>query len=122
MAAPLVPYVLFGQSNLDPYDGEGRAYAIRALLANPALQDTQPRGTAQRQDAGQSGDAAMDTALYPKLGGLRVEQVLPSADLRVAVSYTHLDVYKRQALVCGAVFRQHTHHLSTEAVAGFGGS
>lgn len=86
MAAPVAPFVLLGQSNLDPFDGEGRADAIRALLANPALQDTQPRGTAQRQDAGQSGDAAMDTALYPKLGGLRVEQVLPSADLGVEAS------------------------------------
>lgn len=86
MAPPQVPFVLLGQSNLDPFDGEGRAEAIRALLAHPALQDTAPRGTAQRRDEGQSGDAALDTAFYPKLGGLRVEQVLPSADLHVVGS------------------------------------
>ena len=86
MAAPQVPFVLLGQSNLDPFDGEGRADAIRTLLAHPALQDTAPRGTGQRRDEGQSGDAALDTAFYPKLGGLRVEQVLPSADLHVVGS------------------------------------
>lgn len=81
--APQAPFVLLGQSNLDPADGEGRADALRALLTHPALQDPAPRGTALRRDPGQRGDAALDTALYPRLGGLRVEQILPSADLRV---------------------------------------
>lgn len=86
MEAPETPFVLLGQSNLDPYDGEGRTDAIRSLLSNPALQDTSPRGGIQRQDPGQDGDPGMDTALYPKIGGLRVEQVLPSADLHVVAS------------------------------------
>jgi hypothetical protein len=86
IAAPQTPFVLLGQSNLDPFDGEGRAEAIRTLLANPAVQDTAPRGNTQRNDDGQRGDPGLDTAYYPKLGGLRVEQVLPSADLRVVAS------------------------------------
>jgi len=78
-------FVLLGQSNLDPLDGEGRPAALRALLGHPRLQDTAPRGTSGRQDPGQRGDAALDTALYD-FGGLRVEVVLPSAGLQVQAS------------------------------------
>ena len=85
-AAPAAPFVLLGQPNLDPFDGEGRPQALRAVLTHPALQDPAPRGTADRVDIGQSGDPAMDTALYAAIGGLRVELVLPSADLGVAGS------------------------------------
>lgn len=85
-AAPQPPLVVIGQSNLDPADGEGRPQALRALLALPLLQDPRPRGTARRSDPGQSGDPALDTALYPQTGGLRVEVVLPSSDLAVAAS------------------------------------
>ena len=80
---PKPPFVLLGQPNLDPADGEGRHDAIRAVLKNEALQDPTPRGTHSRFDAGQKGDATLDTALYATIGGLRVEQVLPSADLSV---------------------------------------
>lgn len=83
LVPPKPPFVLLGQPNLDPVDGEGRHAAIRALLASPALQDPAPRGSHRRTDTGQDGDSALDTALYPGIGGLRVEQVLPSADLTV---------------------------------------
>ena len=79
--APEAPFVILGQPNLDPFDGQGRQDAIRALLAHPALQDPAPKGSHARQDPGQQGNPAMDTALYDKLGGLRVEVILPSADL-----------------------------------------
>ena len=81
---PKSPFVLLGQPNLDPVDGEGRQTAIRALLSNPALQDPAPRGLVIRQDAGQNGEVGLDTALYADIGGLRVEQVLPSADLKIS--------------------------------------
>ncbi len=80
---PKQPFVLIGQPNLDPEDGSGRAGAMRDLLRHPALQDPKPRGTAIREDPGQSGDPGLDTALYPKIGGLRVEVILPSVDLKV---------------------------------------
>ena len=83
---PKPPFVLLGQPNLDPVDGEGRQTAMRALLSNPALQDPAPRGTIARRDPGQKGDAGLDTALYPAIGGLRVEQVLPSADLTITAA------------------------------------
>ena len=92
--APVVPFVLLGDANLDPVDGDGRAGALSALLADPRLQDVRPesdgaRAAAARQDgvnAGQAGDAATDTADWPDdhgPGNLRVDYVLPSAGLTV---------------------------------------
>ena len=83
---PEPPFVILGQSNLDPADGAGRKAAITALLQHKAVQDPRPRGLSARHDQGQSGDPALDTALYPKIGGLRVEIILPSQDLHVAGS------------------------------------
>jgi len=83
---PEPPFVILGQSNLDPADGAGRKAAITALLQHKAVQDPRPRGLSARHDPGQSGDPALDTALYPKIGGLRVEIILPSQDLHVAGS------------------------------------
>jgi hypothetical protein len=82
-APPKPPFVVIGQPNLDPFDGSGRRQAIHDLLHHPALQDPEPRGTSTRQDPKKNGDTAMDTALYPKIGGLRVEVILPSIDLNV---------------------------------------
>lgn len=82
MAAPERPFIILGDANLDPTDGDGRNRAIRALLTDPRLQDPAPRGSHSRTDLNQKGDPALDTALYD-FGGLRVDFVLPSSDLRV---------------------------------------
>jgi hypothetical protein len=84
--APEPPFVLLGQSNLDPADGDGRHAAIRAMLAHPAVQDPAPQGPHGRTEANHKGDPTFDTALYAGVGGLRVDIVLPSADLNVAAS------------------------------------
>ena len=86
-AAPERPFVILGQSNLDPVDGDGLHEGMAALLGAPVVQDLRPRGTAARQDPGQAGDAALDTAFYGKgVGGLRVDVLLPSAGLQVRAS------------------------------------
>ena len=86
-AAPGGPFVILGQSNLDPVDGDGLHQGMAALLGSGAVQDTGPRGTVVRQDAGHSGDPGLDTAFYAKgVGGLRVDVLLPSAGLRVVAS------------------------------------
>lgn len=82
---PAGDFVLLGQSNLDPVDGEGLRGAMSALLDHPQVQDPAPRGVHGRVEAGQSGDPGLDTALYD-FGGLRVEVVLPSVGLRVRES------------------------------------
>lgn len=85
-APPVPPFVILGQTNLDPVDGAGRPEAIRALQAHPAVQDPEPKGAHGRSEAGQRGDPALDTALFDGPGGLRVDMVLPSAGLKVVAS------------------------------------
>ena len=91
------PLVLLGDANLDPYDGDGRAEALTALLEHPQLQDPQPRsagGAAAPQigaNADHRGAPALDTADWADVasdgrnapGNLRVDYVLPSRDLRI---------------------------------------
>lgn len=79
---PEGPLVLMGTANLDLADGDGNPAALAALTSGP-LRDTSPRGTAARSDPGQRGDPALDTALYNRVGGLRVDYLLPSPDLKV---------------------------------------
>lgn len=84
------PFVVMGNANLDPMDGEGRREAIAALLAR--VQDPGPRSegaAAAAQDganAVQRGDPGLDTGDWPEAdgpGNLRVDYVLPSKALRV---------------------------------------
>ncbi len=78
--APEPPFVLLGDANLDPEAGEGLRSAITALLGHPSLQD--PRPTSR-------GAAAVgkptDTVDWdePTPGNMRVDYVLPSADIRI---------------------------------------
>jgi hypothetical protein len=83
MSPPVAPFVLLGDGNLDPADGDGLRTGIGALLAHPALQDPAPRGSHGRDEPGHAGDAAHDTVLYADIGGLRLDYVLPSAALAV---------------------------------------
>ena len=86
-APPNGPFVLAGDANLDPADGDGQPAALNALLTHPMLQDPAPRGTSARVDTDQAGDAATDTALFdPPLGGLRLDYLLPSAGLTVTAA------------------------------------
>lgn len=86
---PKGAFVLAGNANLDPVDGDGRKEAMAGLLGDPRLQDPAPRraGIAV-QGEGQQGDPAHDTAAWdaPVPGHLRVSYVLPSADLEVVAS------------------------------------
>lgn len=94
-----VPFVLLGDLNCDPVDGDARREALLALLAHPRVQDPQPRSAggkeeAQRQfgkNAQHVGDPRLDTGDFPDPvpagpGNLRVDYVLPARELRVAGS------------------------------------
>ncbi|MDF1726136.1 MAG: endonuclease/exonuclease/phosphatase family protein [Sulfitobacter sp.] len=65
---PSAPFVLLGDANLDPTRGEGLHAAITALLSNPRLQDPQE---------------GVDTVVWEQTGPMRVDYILPSADLLV---------------------------------------
>lgn len=93
---PIEGFVLLGDANLDPLDGDGRPGALRSLLDDPRLQDPAPRsagGILAAQEQGGAnvthfGDPALDTADWDDdaPGNLRVDYVLPSADWRVVGS------------------------------------
>jgi endonuclease/exonuclease/phosphatase family metal-dependent hydrolase len=89
-------FVIAGDLNNDPVDGDGRHEAIGALLAHPRVAPgPAPRSTGAAQaarDAGGAneahrGDPAEDTGDFgPRVGNLRLDYVLPSAGLRVVDS------------------------------------
>lgn len=88
--SPDKAFVLIGDTNLDPFDGEGHNDAMSALLSDPRFQDLRPAsaGAIAEADAGHLGDPATDTADWPaeSAGNLRISYVLPSTDLRVTGS------------------------------------
>ena len=81
------PFVLAGNANLDPVDGDGLTQAMAQMLAHPRLIDPLPRsaGGVVAADPGQAGDPSLDTADWPddRPGNLRVSYVLPSAEWQV---------------------------------------
>lgn len=91
-AAPAGGFVIAGDANLDPVDGQGIKRAITGLLGDKRLQDPRPesRGARAAADKGQRGNAALDTVDWPGAedenggpGNLRVDYVLPSTGLKV---------------------------------------
>lgn len=86
--APTDRFVVIGDSNMDPLDSEGRPEAMRALLDDPRLSDPLPKGAGQStgsSDPNQRGDPSLDTVRWPPPGpgNLRVDYILPSADLTI---------------------------------------
>jgi endonuclease/exonuclease/phosphatase family metal-dependent hydrolase len=92
-------FVVLGDLNCDPFDGDARREAMLALLAHPRVQDpkpTSPGGKEQSDkqwgaNASHQGDAALDTGDFPDVpgsgpGNLRLDYVLPSRDLTVVRS------------------------------------
>jgi endonuclease/exonuclease/phosphatase family metal-dependent hydrolase len=90
-------FVILGDLNSDPNDGDSRHAAISELLANPRLQGTaaptsaggaeQSRLTGGRNTQ-HKGDPAQDTADFDDklVGNLRIDYVLPSLDLPIVAS------------------------------------
>lgn len=89
-------FVVLGDLNCDPVDGDARREAMLALLSHERVTDPQPRslGGAEQKlkqfgaNMQQEGDAALDTGDFDDKpgsgpGNLRVDYVLPSSGLRV---------------------------------------
>ncbi|MGF1552258.1 MAG: endonuclease/exonuclease/phosphatase family protein [Paracoccaceae bacterium] len=92
--APGEPFVVAGDLNADPADGEARREGLSALLDHPRITDPRPasRGAiaaAEAQggaNAGHATPAERDTADFrddPAPGNLRVDYLLPSTGFRV---------------------------------------
>jgi hypothetical protein len=92
---PGARFVIMGDQNADPLDGDSVAGAAQQLLDNPrvntSLTPTSPGGPEQAALQGGAnlthrGDPAFDTADFvdvPGPGNLRVDYVLPSRNLRM---------------------------------------
>jgi len=88
-------FVVMGDQNADPFDGDSVAGAAQQLLENPRVNTsrtpTSPGGPEQAVLQGGAnlthrGDPAFDTADFvdvPGPGNLRVDYVLPSKNLRI---------------------------------------
>lgn len=81
-------FVILGDLNNDPVDGDGRHDAIRALLAHPrVLQAPAPRSAGAAEaarlsggaNAAHRGDPAEDTGDFgPRVGNLRLDYAIPA--------------------------------------------
>lgn len=92
--APGARFVIMGDQNADPNDGDSYNFAIRPLLANPLINTTvTPTSEGGPQQAelqggantGHTSDPTFDTADFADTtpGNLRADYVLPSAALRI---------------------------------------
>lgn len=89
-------FVIAGDLNADPHDGESHPGAIQQLLDHPRIQgDVEPASEGGVESAhrlggsnlGHRGDPAHDTAVFgDPPGNLRVDYVLPSTGMRVVDS------------------------------------
>ncbi|MEH1861365.1 MAG: phytase [Nostoc sp.] len=90
-------FVIVGDQNADPLDGDSFDNAIRQLLQNPNINtNVIPTSLGARQqadlqggaNASQNGNPSFDTADFADNtpGNLRTDYVLPSADLKIANS------------------------------------
>ena len=97
ISPPASSFVILGDANLDPLDGDGRSVAIRGLLTHPKVQDTAPtsQGAIEASahqggvNARHKGNPALDTVDWKDTtgpGNMRVDYVLPSRDLEITAS------------------------------------
>ncbi|AHM03621.1 3-phytase precursor [Roseibacterium elongatum DSM 19469] len=96
-------FALAGTFNVDPDRGEGRRDAIRALLDHPALQDPRP----QRPDGG------LRTVDWPEPtpGDLRVDYILPAAEITVLHGEVLWPVAGQEGLTIAVVEAASDHRL-----------
>jgi len=75
---PEGPFVIIGNANLDPLNGDGRSKVMAGFLSDPRLQDPGPL----------HGRVTVDWP-EPTPGDLRVSYVLPSAELAINGANVH---------------------------------
>ncbi|SMX46583.1 endonuclease/exonuclease/phosphatase family protein [Actibacterium lipolyticum] len=89
--APDGPFVVLGDANLDPFDGDGLGTAMQEFMADPRLRALYPESDGGRlapqsgANAGHNGDPAQDTVAWADNGpgNMRVDYALPSVELTV---------------------------------------
>lgn len=85
--SPPDDFVIIGNANLDPVDGDGIRTAMQSFLSDPRITDPQPSSTGGEiaQSPGHLGNPALDTADWAEEGpgNLRVSYVLPASTWRI---------------------------------------
>lgn len=80
-------FFVVGDQNSDPYDGDSIRESIGALLSKYNVVDSRPRsegGTeSEHNPPGSAGNPAFDTFFSPDVGNLRLDYIIPSANLDV---------------------------------------
>jgi endonuclease/exonuclease/phosphatase family metal-dependent hydrolase len=86
-------FVIAGDLNADPQDGDSRDRPTVRLLEHPRIQDPQPKSAGGTEQAGKQGqmnakhkgDPALDTGDFGdrNVGNLRIDYVLPCKELQV---------------------------------------
>lgn len=90
-------FVILGDLNIDPLDGDGRSHVMQQLLGHSRVQSTVTpvsQGAVQaakqqgQKNSAHRGDPSTDTADFndQAVGNLRVDYVLPSRGLKVIAS------------------------------------
>ncbi|QED27657.1 endonuclease/exonuclease/phosphatase family protein [Microvenator marinus] len=89
-------FVILGDLNSDPKDGDSERGALLGLLEHPKVQDPEPKSdgaVAKAEEDGRAndsheGDPALDTADFSdnQVGNLRVDYVLPSTHFEIIES------------------------------------
>jgi hypothetical protein len=119
------PFVVLGDLNCDPHDGDGRPAAIKSLLAHPRLSRfPAPRsnGAAQASlkqgnaNLTHRGDPAEDTADFAdnRVGNLRADYVLPSRHFQVLASgvfWPTVDGADKSHATVGKLLAATDHHM-----------
>ena len=93
---PEAAFVVLGDLNSDPFDGDSRRDAVIGLLQHPRVSDPAQRseggGIAAERDGGvnamHGGDPRLDTANFSdgRVGNLRVDYALPASTLTIRSS------------------------------------
>lgn len=88
-------FVILGDLNVDPNDGEGAKIPINTLLSHPRINDTRPRSKGATEpnryidgaNRDHRSDPAFDTVEWDAdIGNMRVDYALPSANLTIVDS------------------------------------
>lgn len=85
--SPTDNFIIIGDANMDPVDGNGLDVALQNLLADNRIFDPMPMGAGDSvANPDHKGDPRFDTVDWsdPDPGNLRVDYVLPSVDLKVS--------------------------------------
>lgn len=85
--APDSGFVLLGDFNQDPLDGEGLKKAIRGLISDPRVQDVAPTSPGSAEATGDPFDTVDWDDPVP--GNMRVDYVFPSSDWTVQAAGVH---------------------------------